>query len=187
MSEKRAQILTTALRLFVTNGFHATPTSQIARESGVATGTLFHHFKTKEELINTLYLETKEEMIQSLSTKVDEQETIKGKLRQIFFNAIHWSVTHPDHQLFYSQYSNSPFITNLTRELGYRRFQFIYDILKLGQEKEILKSIDIDLMFEAIDGTLMGITKYLLTHPEKITDELCLENAFSLYWDTLKG
>ncbi|MGQ7870580.1 TetR/AcrR family transcriptional regulator [Sunxiuqinia sp. sy24] len=187
MNEKRAQILATALKLFVTNGFHATPTSKIAKEAGVATGTLFHHFKTKEELINTLYLETKGEMTQSLSTKVEEQETIKGKLRQIFFNAIHWAVNHTNHQLFYSQFSNSAFISNLTRKLGHQRFQFIYDILKQGQEKEILKPISIDLMFEAIDGTLNGITKYLIEHPEKITDEQCLESAFALYWDTLKG
>lgn len=187
MNEKRQQILEAALSLFVTNGFHATPTSKIAKEAGVATGTLFHHFKTKEELINTLYLETKDVLIQSLSNNVEEQETIKGKLRKIFFNAIRWAVDHPEHQLFYDQYSNSPFISNITRELGHQRFQFIYDLLKQGQENDVLKPVAIDLLFEAIQGTLNGITKYLMNHPEKITDEQCMESAFSLYWDTLKG
>ncbi|MCK5033837.1 MAG: helix-turn-helix transcriptional regulator, partial [Calditrichia bacterium] len=53
-SEKREAILKATLNLLVERGFHDTPTSLIAKEAGVATGTLFHHFKNKEELINAL-------------------------------------------------------------------------------------------------------------------------------------
>ena len=48
---KREKIFSTALNLFVEHGFHGTPTSKIAKEAGVANGTLFHHFNTKEDLI----------------------------------------------------------------------------------------------------------------------------------------
>ncbi len=187
MSEKREQILTTALKLFVENGFHATPTSKIAKESGVATGTLFHYFKTKEELINTLYLETKDVLIQAISKDIDHQETIKGKLRQLFFNAISWAVTYPEQQLFYYQFSHSPFISKMTKEIGLQRFQFIYEILRQGQEHDILKAVPIDLMFEAIQGILNGITKHLMNYPDKINDQHYMENAFRMYWDALKG
>jgi AcrR family transcriptional regulator len=52
--EKTDRILSTALKLFVTYGFHGTPTSKIASEAGISNGTLFHYFKTKDELfINT--------------------------------------------------------------------------------------------------------------------------------------
>jgi AcrR family transcriptional regulator len=60
-TDKRQAILDTALLLFTERGFHGTPTSLIAKEAGVATGTLFHYFKTKEELIETLYLDIKKE------------------------------------------------------------------------------------------------------------------------------
>lgn len=56
MSTKREDIIKTAMRLFTEEGFHATPTSKIAKEANVATGTLFHHFKNKEALINALYI-----------------------------------------------------------------------------------------------------------------------------------
>lgn len=186
MSDKRNQILETALKLFVENGFHATPTSKIAKEAGVATGTLFHYFKTKEELINTLYLETKDVLIQSISQGLGEQDTIKGKIRRIFLNAITWSVNHPEQQLFYSQFSHSPFISNITRELGLQRFQYIYDILKEGQQQEILKPIPLDLMFEAIQGTLNGVTKYLMEYPDKTENQQTMETAFNILWDAIK-
>ena len=57
MKEKEQKILDTSLKLFVERGFHGTSTAEIAKTAGVATGTLFHYFKTKEELIDSsIYL-----------------------------------------------------------------------------------------------------------------------------------
>ena len=53
MNEKKQSILDASLKLFVENGFHGTSTAEIAKTAEVATGTLFHYFKTKEELIKT--------------------------------------------------------------------------------------------------------------------------------------
>lgn len=51
MTEKKAQILQAALRLFAQQGYDATPTSQIAREAGVSEGGMFRHFPSKEALM----------------------------------------------------------------------------------------------------------------------------------------
>jgi AcrR family transcriptional regulator len=47
---KKTDVIKTALELFTTKGFHGTPTSMIARDAGAATGTLFHHLKTKNQV-----------------------------------------------------------------------------------------------------------------------------------------
>ena len=60
--DKRKQILDAALKLFVELGFHGTPTSMIAKEAGVANGTLFHYFATKDELVIALYVAIKNQM-----------------------------------------------------------------------------------------------------------------------------
>ena len=52
---KREIILQTAMSLFIEKGIQSTSTASIAKAANVATGTLFHHFKTKEELITQLY------------------------------------------------------------------------------------------------------------------------------------
>ena len=48
---KRDQLIDTALRLFVHHGFRATGIDTILAEAGVAKMTLYHHFKSKDELI----------------------------------------------------------------------------------------------------------------------------------------
>src|SRR5579864_5241511 len=51
---RRQQILAAALRCFSRDGFHATTTADIVRESGVSQGTLYLYFETKDEIITAL-------------------------------------------------------------------------------------------------------------------------------------
>jgi AcrR family transcriptional regulator len=46
----RKRIVTAALNLFQTKGFEATTTRAIARKAGIAEGTIFNYFKTKEDI-----------------------------------------------------------------------------------------------------------------------------------------
>jgi AcrR family transcriptional regulator len=58
-SRSRA-ILATASRLFAEKGYSQTTTAEIAREAGVAEGTLYHHFGSKDGIFLTLFDETME-------------------------------------------------------------------------------------------------------------------------------
>ena len=63
--EKRSAILEAATRIIVTQGLSA-PTMGIAKEAGVANGSLFTYFETKPDLFNHPYLELKAEMVRLL-------------------------------------------------------------------------------------------------------------------------
>ena len=79
--EKKQNILDASLKLFVERGFHGTSTAEIAKKAGVATGTLFHYFKTKEELINSLYFHSKESMLNEIKGSYDDRKHLKIILR----------------------------------------------------------------------------------------------------------
>lgn len=49
-AQTREKILTVALALFQKNGFEGTTTKEIARKAGIAEGTIFNYFKTKEDI-----------------------------------------------------------------------------------------------------------------------------------------
>ena len=55
--DKRRQILDAAVRVFARMGFHQCRVSDIADEAGVAYGLVYHYFDTKEEILDTLFLE----------------------------------------------------------------------------------------------------------------------------------
>jgi AcrR family transcriptional regulator len=51
LTEKQWQILESALLVFTEKGFSAATTSEIAKQAGVAEGTIFRHFKTKKDIL----------------------------------------------------------------------------------------------------------------------------------------
>src|SRR4051812_25796148 len=65
-SDKRGTILAAALHLIARSGLHNTPMSAVAREAGVAAGTLYLYFASKEAMINALYLELLEDRTRAI-------------------------------------------------------------------------------------------------------------------------
>src|SRR5438309_9763206 len=51
----RQRLIRAALELFTTTGYHFTTTPLIARKAGVAEGTIYRHFDSKQHLLNELY------------------------------------------------------------------------------------------------------------------------------------
>src|SRR3979409_1306578 len=56
-AEKRRLILDAAVRVFARQGFHACRVSDIADEANVAYGLVYHYFRSKDEVLDTLFLE----------------------------------------------------------------------------------------------------------------------------------
>jgi AcrR family transcriptional regulator len=56
-ADKRRLILDAAVRAFARNGFHACRVSDIADEAGVAYGLVYHYFDSKDEVLDTLFLD----------------------------------------------------------------------------------------------------------------------------------
>ena len=65
--------------LFIQRGFHDTPTSAIARQAEVASGTLFYHFGDKEALINEIYLTILKDLSNALQDGLETAATIEQK------------------------------------------------------------------------------------------------------------
>ncbi len=68
---KRDTILKTAARLFAERGFNNTSTSLLAREAGVAEGTIFRHFKAKDDIFLTLVTCVKKQLIKDLENYLE--------------------------------------------------------------------------------------------------------------------
>ena len=84
-TDKRRVILDAAVRVFARQGFHTCRVSDIADEAGVAYGLVYHYFSSKEQILDTLFLERWDVMLAaiaeadaSLRTPEQKLETIAG-------------------------------------------------------------------------------------------------------------
>lgn len=180
IADKREAILKTALTLFTERGFHNTPTSLIAKEAGVATGTLFHYFKNKEILINDLYLHIKKEMLDMLKGESTKISAIEDKLEFVWMNAVKWGIMHPKESLFFQQFASSPFISNLTREQAASQFEFIFDLIDEAIKTNKLKPMSKEFISTYFEGMVFTTIQYLRKYPEFISEENLLR-IFDVY------
>jgi AcrR family transcriptional regulator len=81
--DKRRVILDAAVRVFAGRGFHACRVSDIAEEAGVAYGLVYHYFGSKDEMLDTLFLERWNVMLEMIR-EVDAQTIpVREKLAAI--------------------------------------------------------------------------------------------------------
>lgn len=73
MPAGKKKVLTTALKLFANNGFHATTTAQIAKQAGVSEGTIYKYFSSKDDLLAKLLRPILAEIKNRFFTDLDEQ------------------------------------------------------------------------------------------------------------------
>jgi TetR/AcrR family fatty acid metabolism transcriptional regulator len=81
--DKRRLILDAAVRVFARQGFHACRVSDIADEAGVAYGLVYHYFASKDEVLNTLFIERWEVMLQLIRDVDSEPLPVREKLGAI--------------------------------------------------------------------------------------------------------
>ncbi|NOQ26699.1 MAG: TetR family transcriptional regulator [Bacteroidales bacterium] len=184
--EKVDKIFEAALSLFTTKGFHGTPTSEIAKTAGVANGTLFHYFKTKEDLINNLYLNLKNEMVEESTNGIEKIESLKLKFEYLWSKTIQWAMTNPQKIFFIQQYMYSPYITTNTQEEVDKIKEVYINLIQSGIENEEIKEIPVDLIYIIATQQLFGMIQYLVINPEKYHDSEFMNLAFNLFYDILK-
>jgi AcrR family transcriptional regulator len=158
-TDKRKAILDAALALFTKRGFHGTPTSLIAQEAGVATGTLFHYFKTKEELIESLYLDIKKDagaVLRDASESESGQRANREKLEDVCMAFATWGLENPQKIHFMQQFCYSPFISKEAQEEGVSNFLFLIDRIALGIKEGTIRDRPPELILSLVSSGLMA-------------------------------
>ncbi len=82
-TDKRRVILDAAVRVFARQGFHTCRVSDIADEAGVAYGLVYHYFSSKEQILDTLFLERWDVMLAAIAEADASERAPEDKLRTI--------------------------------------------------------------------------------------------------------
>lgn len=184
--DKKEEILKAALKLFVEFGFHATPTSKIAKEAGVANGTLFHYFKTKDELTIELYIKTKTQLTEYIYSNTDQSKPIEWILKSIYINTIEWAQKNKSDFYFIHQFSSSPFYSLISGEEISKQTKPYLDFLQKGIKNSTLKPLPVDLLYTIINSHITGINHYLSSGGfTESKQKKIINESFQLLWDMI--
>jgi TetR/AcrR family fatty acid metabolism transcriptional regulator len=81
--DKRERILDAAVRVLARKGFHATRVSEVAKAAGVADGTIYLYFDSKDELLVSLFENRVERLLRYLERELPGAKTASERLRRV--------------------------------------------------------------------------------------------------------
>jgi TetR/AcrR family fatty acid metabolism transcriptional regulator len=96
-SAKPQQIVDAAIRVFARNGYYNSRVSDIAREAGIASGTIYLYFPTKDEILVTLFREKMAQWVALVRREIATERGAEAKIRRLV--ALHFAVLEGDPDL----------------------------------------------------------------------------------------
>ncbi|MBV6646542.1 MAG: TetR/AcrR family transcriptional regulator [Cyclobacteriaceae bacterium] len=159
--DKHSLLIDTSIRLFHEKGFHGTPTSLIAKEAGVANGTLFQYFPSKENLIVEAYISIKEEMANELKINKESNANIIDQMKDVFTSSLTWALAHPLKFDFLQQFYNSPYHHKLKEQTIKKYDQTHLDLIQEAIEQGAIRSLPANLVYALISSHTYGLYQYL--------------------------
>ena len=95
--DKPQQIIDAAIRVFARHGYYNSRVSDIAKEAGMASGTIYLYFKTKDEILVTLFREKMAQWVAAMGTAIADAPDAAAKIRRLV--ALHLRMLEDDPDL----------------------------------------------------------------------------------------
>lgn len=175
---KRQLILQAAVKLFAEEGLNA-PTLRIAKQAGVAEGTIFTYFENKEELLNQLYLFLKSQLRLNLVLN-EKSRALREQIWVAWQAYVNWGVAYPAEHEVLAKLTLSAHLTEATRAEGNSAFCDVSALLEKAKEIGALRSQPTELI-GAMMGAMGDVTMSFMRATPASAEITCAD-GFNAFW-----
>jgi AcrR family transcriptional regulator len=179
--DKHAAILDAAIQVIAQRGLAATPTSAISKAAGVAEGTLFTYFKTKDALVNALYLQIKGEMADAMVADFPHHAAIRQQLQYVWDCFVRWGVAQPDKKQVMDQLKTAAAITADTRLVAAAPFMAIEQLFRASVASGVLRDYPVAFIWACMASLAEATMDAMAREPEAA--DAYRQMGFEILWN----
>ncbi|WP_353989140.1 TetR/AcrR family transcriptional regulator [Pediococcus argentinicus] len=181
LSEKQKAILRASLELFAEQGFTKTNTSQIAQQAGVAEGTVYRRFKTKDEILTAILAPLTDQVVNALVEDFTQHRfdveyvTLRDFLRAVVENRMHFvNENYKVIKVFISQaLFQQQLVQTLMGEFQKALQENLFLTLKNLKQRELLVDWPDPRIFQFMAGTVVTfLLRVLFMGPQDVEAEI---------------
>lgn len=184
--DPRERILDAALELFEEQGFDATAVPEVAKRAGVATGSIYRYFDSKDDLVNALYRTWKQRYYDMVLTEPPTNATARTAFSHYWRGMAAFSRAHPKAARFLDLHHHRGYLAeeSLAPERDGQAIAeaFISRGVQSGEVRKIAPVVLIALMTGAMRGLLAFADKGELT-----LDDATIRNIEDCLWNGIKA
>ena len=181
--DKRASILEAAISLIADQGLSA-PTAMIAKQAGVAHGSVFNYFPTKAELFNAVFLQLKGELEEAVFTGLPTSADTRQQLFHLWTRWTRWGVGNPSRRRALAQLDVSDLITEASHMTAFERAALGIDIVRRASGTGALRDQPIEFV-GGIVSAFAGTTIDFMVREPAHAEAYCTA-SFDALWKALQ-
>ena len=182
--ETRDRIVQAAISVFGQVGYDAAAMSEVAIQAGVAKGTLYLYFPSKEKLFEEIYLQCLAERLQACGVDTEERLSVMEKLCRRLRNGTRWEMAEPVKNRLVRAYLTHPVfgkqVENVVESLN---TQALTPIFQHGIASGELRALPLALLMEMYIRFGSAVYYYIEKHPEEAENETLWQAIYA----SLKG
>jgi TetR/AcrR family transcriptional repressor of multidrug resistance operon len=156
LTEKKQAIFESLLDLIKDHGFHGAPMSQLARNAGVAAGTIYHYFESKEQLICELDQYNRARISRVIEGVLNTDGSYEERFYRLWNELYRFYVKHPNVLIFFEQFINSPY--NSGRYLDNKSGP-LYQFFQRGIREGVFQSTNAEILMVLVFGSINATAK----------------------------
>lgn len=180
----RDAVLDAALSTFTEHTFGGAPVSLVADRAGVAVGSIYRHFPSKEALGNAVYRRWKGHLLEYLTRDGAPDEAVRDGFGRLWRSLFEFAADHPEAFAFLEYQQHEAYLDAESVDLGDRIVAVGVDLMTRGQKAGEIRPGDPTVLVSLVYGAFVGLSKRILTGPPLGPDEAAA--AEEAVWDLLR-
>lgn len=177
--EKRTALLLSATQAVAEQGVLAT-TASIARGAGVAEGTLFTYFESKEALFQELYLHLKRSLAETMMPDYPHEAGYRQRMQHVFQRYVSWGLAHAAGRSALARLTASGQLLDDTRAQAMESFLAVSELMEDAVRDGVLVDAPIAFLSSIIEHIADTTIEYVDKQPEDADRHLQL--GFQVVW-----
>ena len=179
-------IVKAGLALITKEGIAGVTMSKLAAKAGMATGTLYIYFRSKEALLRKLYEKLNRESAARFMKGYDTGQPFIEGLKRVWLNYLNHRIEHHDESIFLEQYYRSPYISADELQVAESMKAPVHAMIRRGKaERLVREDVDDEMLFLAMLGFIRELADEHVSGVY-VLDESRIEKAFQISWEAIK-
>jgi AcrR family transcriptional regulator len=184
-TEKKEKIFKAALNMIKKTGVHSLAMGQLSKDSGIAAGTFYHYFTSKDMMLQETFLYCHKRAAAVGAKSIKGEEPFKNRFISLI-SAWYEHFSKQYTEMYFIQESEAGYsVTNNSIRESRVFYNEVFHFLNQGVEKGNLRNLDPKLMLQMIYQNIFSVIKYEIIFETKFPQEE-LTQIFDVCWHGLK-
>ncbi len=170
--DTREAILAAALDVFSERGFHAATVPEVARRAGIGAGTIYGHFRSKEELGNALYQRWKLRYVEEVIGAIPREGPWRMRFRGLWQSMARFAQKNPNVLEYLEFHHHSSYLDGESDAVSARFGGELVSLIEAGQDDEVFVDAPAVVLINMVYGAFLRLVRIGRSGAIELTPEL---------------